>query len=170
MRSLALTCLCAISALVLAGALPAVYDMALLKPIDKTHIFYSPILKKFIYTEQIRGYDQQAAEKSEGHHADIVYKDEEGTYYDRLAFEAALPFVYFRNMEMRGLLPLHLDGKVLDRAAIEKARRVLELPARRLDGRQYQHGCLPLLEANPGQVALLYPADRFRMTADAMAF
>lgn len=170
MRDLALGCLCLLSVLVLAWALPALYDMVLLKPIDKTHIFYSPVLKKCIYTEQIRGHDQQAEEKSEGHHADIVYKDESGVYYDRLAFEAALPFIYFRNMEMRGLLPLHLEGKVLDRPAIERARRVLELPARHLDGKLHQHGCLPLLESAPGQVALLYPTDRFRMTSDAMDF
>lgn len=170
MRALARFCICLPAIAVLAWALPALYDTALLKPLDKTHIFYSPVLKQCIYTEQIRGYDAQAAEKSEGHHADIVYKDEKGRYYDRLAFEAALPFIYFRNMEMRGLLPLNLEGRILDRPAIERARRVLELPSRHLDGKRPPQNTLPLLEANPGQAALLYPTDRFRLTAQGMDF
>ena len=156
--------------LALSWGLPALYDMALVKPIARTHIFYSPTLERFIYTEQIRGHDEQAAAKSEGHHADIVYKDEDGTYYDRLAFEEALPFIYFRNMEMRGLLPLHLEGKVLDRKAIEKARRVLELRAGDIDGQRPPRELLPLIEAEPGQAALLYPVDRFRLTDSRLEF
>ena len=170
MRAFASICLSVLSVLVLSWALPMLYDTALLSPLAKTHIFYSPVLEQCIYTEQIRGYDQQAAAKSEGHHADIVYKDEAGQYYDRLAFEAALPFIYYRNMEMRGLLPVTLQGKTLDRAAIEQARRVLELPARHLDGHHPPQPCLPLLESDPGQVALLYPADRFRVTEQGMLF
>lgn len=170
MRTLAFVCLSVLSVLVLSWALPKLYDTALLSPLAKTHIFYSPVLEQCIYTEQIRGYDEQAAAKSEGHHADIVYKDETGRYYDRLAFEAALPFIYYRNMEMRGLLPLKLQGRTFDRAAIEQARRVLELPARHLDGHHPPQPCRPLLEADPGQVALVYPTDRFRVTEQGMIF
>lgn len=170
MRLLSFACLCLLSVLALAWALPNLYDMALLPPLDKTHLFYSPVLRQCLYTERIRGRDTQAAALSEGHHADVVYKDEEGRYYDRRAFEAALPFIYYRNMEMRGLLPVRLKGRSLDRTAIERARRVLELPARALDGHHPPHTCLPLLEANPGQVALLYPADRFRMADGEMLF
>ena len=170
MRATALACLCLLLTLTLALALPALYDMALLQPIARTHLFYSPVLRQCVYTEQLRGYDPAAAAKSEGHHADIVYKDESGNYYDRLSFEAALPFIYFRNMEMRGLLPIQLEGKSLDRAAIERARRVLELPARHLDGKRPPQNCLPLIESDPGQVALRYPTDRFRLTPQGMSF
>lgn len=169
-RPLSLFCLTLITVLALAWALPRLYDTALLKPLDKTHAFFSPTLKKFIYTEQIYGHDAEAARKSDGHHADIVYKDEDGVYYDRLAFEAALPFLYFRNMEARGLLPVRLEGRELHRADIERSRRVLELPARHLDGKGPAREYLPLLEADPGQVALLYPNDRFHLTADGMGF
>ena len=168
MRHFAYACLCFLTVLALSWTLPQGYDMAALPPIDKTHIFFSPTLERFIYTEQIRTHDAEAAKKSEGHHADILYKDEKGVYYDRLAFEAALPFLYFRNMEMRGLLPLNLKGQSFDRKAIERARRVMELRAR--DFNVYGEHCLPLIEAEPGQVALLYPADRFRMTDTEMHF
>ena len=170
MRIVSMLCLVALVILALAWGLPQLYSTALLKQLDKTHVFFSPTLQKFIYTEQIYGHDEEAARKSDGHHADIVYKDEDGVYYDRLSFEAALPFIYFRNMEMRGLLPVLLEGRTLQRADIERSRRVLELPARQLDGRYPSRPCLPLLEANPGQVALVYPTDRFRCTESAMQF
>lgn len=156
--------------LVLAWALPAFYDVVFEKDIDKTHLFYSPVEKKAIYTEQLYAHDPIAAQKSDTHHADVVYKDEDGTYYSRTEFEANIPFIYFRNMEMRGLLPIEIDGKYFTRAQIEKARRVLELPARRLDERMHIDACYPLLESQPGQVALVLPADRFRMTSSQMQF
>ena len=84
MRAAALLCLTLMSALILSWGLPQLYDMALLKSLDKTHAFFSPVLKKFIYTEQVHGEDEKAAQKSDGHHADIVYKDEDGGYHDRL--------------------------------------------------------------------------------------
>ena len=92
-RTLPMCCLTILSILVLAWVLPLLYDTALLKSLDRTHYFYSPVLKKFIYTEQTHASDPQAAQKADGHHADIVYKDEDGNYHDRLAFEAALPFM-----------------------------------------------------------------------------
>lgn len=170
MRSLSFFCLCLLCVLSLAWVLPQLYAAALIRPLDKTHVFFSPALKQFIYTEQIYGYDAQAAALSDGHHADIVYRDESGRYYDRLAFEAALPFIYFRNMEMRGLLPVRVDGQEFQRVDIERSRRVMELPARLLDGKHPRHSCLPLLESRPGQAALLYPADRFVLTPTEMLF
>lgn len=148
-RTLPMCCLTILSMMVLAWGLPLLYDTALLKSLDRAHYFYSPVLKKFIYTEQTHASDPQAAQKADGHHADIVYKDEDGNYHDRLAFEAALPFIYFRNIEMCGLLPLQLDGNTLQRTDIERARRVLELPARNLDGKRPPREYLPLFEARP---------------------
>ncbi|MCR5171172.1 MAG: DUF4857 domain-containing protein [Desulfovibrio sp.] len=170
MHKIAFACLMAFSVCVLSWALPAGYAMVFVKPIEKTKLFYSPVLEKCIFTEQIRGLDPEAAAKSEGHHADIVYKDESGAYYDRLAFEAALPFIYYRNMEMRGLMPIKAGGGSFDRQAVEKARRVLELPARSLDGHRPETSCLPLIESNPGQAVLLYPDDRFLISPDGMEF
>ncbi|MCR4667259.1 MAG: DUF4857 domain-containing protein [Desulfovibrio sp.] len=170
MRAAAFFCLLLFAVLALSWALPHTYGLIFVKPIEKTQLFYSPKLSRCIFTEQIRGNDPEAAKKSEGHHSDIVYKDELGNYYDRLAFEAALPFIYYRNMEMRGMLPVSVDGKTYDRRAIEKARRVLELRSSSLDGHSLRTSCLPLIESNPGQMALLYPDDRFRLTREKMEF
>ncbi|MBQ7738742.1 MAG: DUF4857 domain-containing protein [Desulfovibrionaceae bacterium] len=170
MRKVAYAALMLFSILVLSLALPAAYDLIFIKPIQKTNLFFSPVLKKCIFTEQIRGFDAKAAAKSEGHHADIVYKDESGEYYDRLAFEAYLPFIYYRNMELRGLLPVTAYGQSFDRKTIEKHRRVLELKATSLDSHRPKPSCLPLIEADPGQVALLYPDDRFQSTTKGLQF
>lgn len=165
---ISILCLYVLCIFFFAWGLPTAYNMLFEKQIAKTHIFYSPVDEKIIYTEQIRNRDLKAEEKSEGHHADIIYKDEEGNYYTRLEFEAKLPFIYFRNMEMRGLLPMTLGGKSFDSASIQKERRVLELPARRLDGKSHVDAVYPMLESNPDQVALVLPADRFRMTSSTL--
>ncbi len=165
---ISILCLYALSILFFAFGLSSTYNLLFEKQIAKTHIFYSPVDEKIIYTEQIRNRDLKAEEKSKGHHADIIYKDEDGNYYTRIEFEAKLPFIYFRNMEMRGLLPMTLSGKSFDSASIQKERRVLELPARRLDGKSHVDAVYPMLESNPDQVALVLPADRFRMTSSAL--
>ncbi len=163
-------CIYVLSIFLLAWALPQSYSTLFEKQVAKTHIFFSPTLKKMVYTEQLLIDDMEAAKKSENHHADVAYKDEEGNYFDRVGFEAAIPFIYFRNMEMRGLLPMDIDGQSYSRADIEKARRVLELPSRRLENKRRVDQIYPLVESNPNQVALVLPTDRFRMTKDAMVF
>ncbi len=151
-----------------AWAFPLFYQMIFIKSVDKTHMFYGPVDNNMIYTEQVLIDDMQAAAKSENHHADVVYKNEKGEYFTRNEFEAKVPFIYFRNMELRGKLPLQLHGKSFDRKSIEKERRVLEMPSRNLDNNNYKEAIYPLLDANPGQVALILPADRIRFAGDEL--
>ncbi|MDL2259558.1 DUF4857 domain-containing protein [Deltaproteobacteria bacterium OttesenSCG-928-K17] len=170
MRHISTFSMLALTVLVLALHLPALYDRLAVDWVEKTHLFYSPTLKDFIYTETTAGYDPQAASKAEDHHADVAYKDVRGNYYDRIEFESHLPFIYVRNMERRGLLPLHIDGRELDRETIDAHRQVLELSARNLPGHTPPQKFWPLLDANPAQAGLVFPDDRFRMTASAMEF
>ncbi len=154
----------------LSWALPYAYDFVFSKEVSKTALFYSPIDKIMVYTEQLRIDDEKAREKSENHHADVVYKDALGNYFTREEFEAKIPFIYFRNMEMRGLLPLEIDGQSFDRAQIEAHRRVLEIPAYAMLDKSHEYEIYPLLESNPSQVALVLPPNRFRMTNNSMEF
>ncbi len=154
----------------LAWALPAGYNFVFSKDIAKTAVFYSPTDKIMVYTEQLRIDDENARAKSEDHHADVAYKDADGNYYNREEFEAKIPFIYFRNMEMRGLLPLEIDGQSYDRARIEQYRRVLEISAYQMPNKSHEYKIYSLLESNPNQVALVLPADRFRMSSNAMEF
>ncbi len=163
-------CMYVISICFFAWVFPLFYDLLLIKTVDKTHIFYSPVDNNMIYTEQLLEGDPKAAEKSETHHADVVYKNEQGEYFTRNEFEAKVPFIYYRNMELRGLLPLQLHGKSLDMASIQKERRVFEMPARLLDSNMYKEEIYPLIDANPGQVALVLPADRIRFRNKQLEF
>ena len=155
---------------VLAFHLPRLYDRIMFERINKTHLLYSPVVNRFVYTESLTGYDPEAASKAEDHHSNIVYKDQDGVYYDRLEFERLLPFIYYRNMEVRGLLPMEIGGRVFDAADMRQDREVMELLAVDLDGRKPPEDVWPLFEAEPGQAALIFPDDRCRFTDDALEF
>ena len=170
MRYLATTSMLILAIMVMSFYLPKLYDRALVKDIEKTHLFYSPEINDFIYTEGTVGFDKDAAAKAEDHHANIAYKDASGRYYSRLEFERALPFIYVRNMERRGHLPLEIDGRILDKKEIDAHRQVLELSAANLPGNRPSEGVWPIFEKDPGQASLVFPDDRFRMTASAMEF
>ena len=170
MRRLSTISMLILAVLVLAFHLPNLYDRLAVSWVEKTHLFYSPTLKDFIYTETTAGFDPEAAAKAEDHHANVAYKDARGRYYDRIEFESHLPFIYVRNMDRRGLLPLNIDGLVLDRGAIDAHRQVLELSVRNLPGHTPPQAFWPILNTDPVQAGLVFPDDRFRMTDEAMEF
>ena len=170
MRHISTISMLTLAVLALALHLPAFYDRLAVNWVEKTHLFYSPTLKDFIFTETTAGFDPEAASKAEDHHADVAYKDARGNYYDRVEFESHLPFIYVRNMDRRGLLPLNIDGRVLDRSLIDAHRQVLELSVRNLPGHTPPQKFWPLLDANPAQAGLVFPDDRFRLTDSAMEF
>lgn len=146
--------------LALAFLLPLLYQYIFIKPIEKTHIFHSILLNKFVYAETVP-YPEQA-QKTEDHHDSIVYKDEDGNFYTRLEFEDALPFIYYRNAEVRGKLPLVFNGISYTRKDIEKQRRVIELLSRNLHDKNNDEGIYPLFEAKINQAALIFPDCRLR--------
>jgi hypothetical protein len=171
MRHLAAFALIALTVIVAAVYLPLLYGKLFVKPVEKTHLLFSPVTRGFIYKEKIVGAVPQAARhKAEDHHAEIAYRDEDGTYYSRVEFEKRLPFIYYKNMELWGLLPLRLGGRDFDKQAIQQNRQVLELKSGEINDRRPQTPVWPLLESNPTQARLVFPEDRFRMTDDAMQF
>lgn len=170
MKHLSTISMLILAVLVMALHLPKLYDRLAVNWVEKTHLFYSPTLKDFIYTESTAGYDAQAASKAEDHHADVAYKDARGRYYDRLEFERHLPFIYVRNMDRRGLLPLNIDGRQLDRDTIDAHRQVLELSVKNLPGHTPPQKFWPILNTDPAQAGLVFPDDRFRLTDDSMEF
>jgi hypothetical protein len=171
MRQLATTVLIVLTIIVSAVYLPMLYGKLFFKRVEKTHLLFSPVTERFIYKEKIVGPVPPAvAQKAEDHHAEIAYRDVDGTYYSRVEFEKRLPFIYYKNMELWGLLPLQLNGREFDKNEIKKSRQVLELKPGEINGLRPETPVWPLLESNPGQARLVFPEDRFRMTADAMQF
>ena len=157
--------------LVLSVYLPMLYDKMFVDPAEKTHLFYSPVSHDFILKEKIVGKIPDAARgMALDHHSNLAYRMADGTYVPRKTFEQHLPFIYYKNMEIWGLLPITLDGRTFDKDSIKADRRVLELKARDLPGNSPLVPFFPLLESNPGQARLVFPEDRFRMTDTAMEF
>lgn len=116
----------------------------------KTHMFYSPVLKQFVYKELL----------GEGHQ--FIYRDQSGKDYSREQFEALIPFIYYKNMDVWGKLPLNIDGQLFDKATIKSARQVVELKPGALADHSPRIQLFPLLESNPGRARLSFPENVFR--------
>ncbi|PIE68780.1 MAG: DUF4857 domain-containing protein [Deltaproteobacteria bacterium] len=146
-----------LAVMVMGVFLPIGQKMLSGESMGKTQLFYSPVIKKFIYREKV----------GEGH--SFVTLDEDGTSYDRTTFETMIPFIYYRNMELWGKLPLVLDGQTFTKEQIRTNRQVFELKARNITGNFPRIQVFPLLESVPGRSRLRFPEDAFRMT-DQMEF
>ena len=135
---------------VLSVWLPQLHNMLFEYRFGKTHMFYSPVLKQFVHKELL----------GEGHK--FVYRDQSGKDYSREEFEALIPFIYYKNMELWGKLPLELDGERYDKSTIRAARQVLELKPVDLRDHSPRIQLFPLLESNPGRARLSFPENVFR--------
>lgn len=130
--------------------LPQAKDKLFEYRFGKTHLFYSPVIKTFIYKELL----------GEGHQ--FVYRDREGNDFSREEFESLIPFIYYKNMELWGKLPLDLDGQEFDKEAIRAERQVMQLKAEELSEHAPRIQLFPLLESNPGRARLRFPENVFR--------
>ncbi len=166
-----LTVYCILVILVSAGYLPVLYDKIFMDEVEKTHLFYSPVSQDFILTEKIVGKMPETAKGfALDHHSNLAYMKADGTYVSHKTFERHLPFIYYKNMEILGVLPITLNGQTFDKTTIKAQRWVLELRAKELAERYPEVPFYPLLESNPGQARLVFPEDRFRMTDSDMEF
>ncbi len=157
--------------LVSAVYLPILYDTLFMDEVEKTHLFFSPVSQDFILKEKLVGKAPPSTKEfAVDHHSKLTYLKADGTYVHRRTFERHLPFIYYKNMEILGVLPITLNGQTFDKKTIKAQRRVLELKARELPDRYPEVPFYPLLESNPGQARLVFPENRFRMTETAMEF
>ncbi len=156
-RTLGWLALVLLVTLLAAVAVPRLYALAFAPDVEPTHLFYSPVRKAFVFREHRGGHD-------------FTYADEHGETFDRQTFEQQIPFIYYRNMDLWGLLPLTIDGRTFTKETIRDARQVFELKAREIADRAPGIAVYPLLESNPGRARLRFPEDVFRITDDRMEF
>ena len=76
---------------------------------NKYYIFYSPILKEFVY------------QKNFGDHR-FEYGIKNKETFDMDTYKSYLPFVYWRDLDIQGKLPLKIDGEVFDKKTIKSSR------------------------------------------------
>ena len=98
--------------LVMAGYFPQLLDLAFGQGVLKTQLFYSPVIQKFVWRDRLLSPEENGVE--DAHHALFVQMDQDGSRYDRREFEKLLPFIYYKNMELWGLLPLIIKGRSFD--------------------------------------------------------
>lgn len=79
------------------------------KTFNKYYIFYSSIKDDFIYQKNFGD-----------HQFEYGIKDKE-TFEQKL-YESYLPFVYWRNLDIQGKLPLHVNGQVFSKQDIKTSR------------------------------------------------
>lgn len=150
-------CLVALTVAALLFALPALFDKVAGPPGEEPLVFYSPVLGQFIY------------QRSPGSHR-FEYRDEEGREYSRQEFEELLPFVYFRNLERRNLLPVTVAGRRFQLEDIAAERQGLEIRARHLRGHFPQIPLYPLFNTDPETAMMPFPEELFRFTDRGMEF
>lgn len=149
------------SIIVMAFYVPMLFEVAFGERVQKTHIFYSPVIQKFIWVDKLIYPEEEGLEGA--HHAQFVQMDQDGKRYTRQEFEKLLPFIYYRNMEIWGLLPIQLQGRTFDKKTIRANRQVLEFKPRQISDRALKDEVYPLIESVPGSARLVFPEDRFRL-------
>ncbi len=137
--------------------LPAAFDKAVSKRSEEPLLFFSPVLKKFVYQESLGGHR-------------FKYFDEDGVLYDRQEFEAILPFLYHRNLEIHDLLPLIIDGQSFELEDIRAGRQAVEVKSRQIRVNRQQIDLYPLFNNDPGVPMIPFPEDMFRITHKGMEF
>ncbi|PTN38757.1 DUF4857 domain-containing protein [Desulfonatronum sp. SC1] len=146
-----------LAVLALIFLLPAIFDKVGGSGGDEPLLFFSPLLEEFIYQESLGGHQ-------------FLYRDEQGRDYSRQDFEDQLPFVYFRNLERRNLLPMAIAGRTFDTEAIAADRQGLEIRARHLRGHHPRIDLYPLFNIDPAVAMMRFPVEMFRFTDSAMEF
>jgi len=137
--------------------LPAAFDKVVGRKAEEPLLFFSPVLQKFVYQESLGGHR-------------FIYADEDGVHYDRQEFEALLPFLYHRSLEIHDLLPLVIDGQSFELEDIRAGRQAVEIKSRQVKVNRQQIDLYPLFNNDPGVPMIPFPEDVFRITHKGMEF
>lgn len=143
--------------LALASILPTGFDTVFPRHTTKPQLFYSPVLNQFIYQESL------------GSHQ-FHYEDEAGRTYNRSEFEEQLPFLYYRTLELKNLLPPSIGDQTFDAESIKAERHAVTIHSRRLKGHFPLLELYPLFNNDPQVPVMPFPEDVFRFTNQAMEF
>ncbi|PIE74637.1 MAG: hypothetical protein CSA18_04080 [Deltaproteobacteria bacterium] len=143
---------------ILSFYIPKGYKNFFEKNIGKTYLFFSPVLKKFVFREMT----------GEGHQ--FITEDEDGNSLTRKEYESAIPFIFYKNMDIWGKLPLKIDGKTYDKEFIKSHRQIFQLTPKMLPENHPRVPIYPLLESRPERARLMFPENSFMFTDKEMLF
>lgn len=113
---------------------------------NRYYIFYSNKIKDFVY------------QKNFGEH-NFEYGIKEKKIFDRKEYESYLPFVYWRNLDIRHQLPVTVEGKEFDKETIKAARLGLSYNPKML--KSLEAGLYPLFNPQSDQGMISFPKEVF---------
>ncbi|MEA3353232.1 MAG: DUF4857 domain-containing protein [Campylobacterota bacterium] len=116
------------------------------KTFNKYYIFYSNVIKDFVY------------QKNFGDHR-FEYGVKDKKTFDRITYESYLPFVYWRDLDIQRKLPLKLDDKIYDKKTIKSSRLGFSYNTNLLKKQEVQ--LYPLLNPDKKQGMIKFPEEVF---------
>ena len=137
-----------ITVFVLSVILPDYYWKIFESKISVTRVYYSPILKNFLFIK----FDKNA----------VVREDIAGNEYSVKEFESLTPFRSYRQLMVDGNFPDSIQNIPIDAQEVRKNNITMFIRPSMIDIPQIQ--LFPLFESQSGRVRLEMPADNFRIT------
>jgi len=119
------------------------------KEFNKYYMFYSNIAKDFVY------------QKNFGDHQ-FEYGIKDKKTFDRTTYESYLPFVYWRNLDIQGKLPLNIDGVKFDKKTIKNSRLGFSYNPNML--KKLEVELYPLLNPQKNKGMIKFPEEMFSIT------
>ncbi len=117
---------------------------------EKYYIFFSPILDDFVYQKN-----------GKGHH--FVYGTK-ATTFGRLTYESYLPFVYWKNLDIQGKLPIQINNESFDKNTIRGARQSLQYRPEHLKTKEVS--LYPLFNPISDKGVIPFPEEAFSLKSD----
>lgn len=116
----------------------------------KFYLFYSSMLNDFVY--------QENAPKHTFFYGTL------DTKMDRAQFEGSLPFVYWKNLDIQGKLPVLVEGKSYNKAQIRHSRMSLQYDPTRL--RKPEVTLYPFFNPISDKGSIRFPENAFSLKSD----
>lgn len=117
---------------------------------ERYHLFFSPTLETFVFQQNGKGHR-------------FVYGTTETTF-DRLTFEKNLPFIYWKNLDIQGKLPITINGEQFDRNRIKAARQSLQYRPNDLQSKEVS--LYPLFNPISIKGVIPFPEEAFTLKSD----
>lgn len=116
------------------------------KTFNKYYIFYSNIVQDFVY------------QKNFGDHR-FEYGIEDKKLFDRITYESYLPFVYWKNLDIQGKLPLQIGTETFDKQTIKNSRFGLSYHPNLLTKQEVK--LYPLFNPQKNKGVIKFPEEMF---------
>jgi len=120
------------------------------KEFNKFYIFYSNVVKDFVYQKNFGG-----------HKFEYGIKDKKT--FDMAEYESYLPFVYWRNLDIQKRLPIVIDGKEYNKKTIKASRLGFSYKPSML--KPLEIDLYPLLNPQSDKGMIIFPEEMFSITA-----